>query len=522
MSIFNLRGMTHAGSRILLAKTYVRGYEKDLVNVSDDPKLAYPQAYFQYPAVTCFAGATDSGKSEQIKTHLFNNCLNRTSCMLSPDLLERLPLTTLIHNDSAAAHFVDLIADKSNHQQSMHVVLENNAHYAINPFDTMMGVDTPTHFNKPQMVEFLRVFLKPKPFIPHSFVFKALLDDLIKRVFELVMGENATHPKMYAVGVDDELDAIINDYKIIDHHLKEIAFTNTEIARKLHLAAGAYPLGSPSSDRLSKGRDIAYSLSVPILADLHLALDAPDICAKHTALSSCGQPVLEAVRDSLNANIENYPCFSNPTRIKFGNAQAVAINLKNVLNEDCVNNTLFLISAHALAIKRVNITHADLIHYQNCGDFRDYLAFYKRQILTRQDTGAVIAFDNISLEKEVGISHLLSMDSRERKKLNLEIVLGVDGIDELAEDKNYLPPIGYIEKLYLFSKPTSYQTWLFKKFFTTSTEVLGDIALIDDTNYFSYLKPRINPTTSVVKTELHRKPRPPVSNPSAPWWEKWQ
>lgn len=478
-------------------KTYITTGSDRLINVSDDPDIADEKPYFRWSTISCYVGNSFSARSQSVKKHLINNYLEDSGGKPTGRLKASIPTTTLIHNDSVAAEFIDFISDKTSDLIATHLTLENSSTFAINPFDSKLGFYQPMHYDKWQMIEFLRVLLKPQFFIKPPFDLERLLEDLVSRMFSLIMRADSPHAKIYREGINKTLDEVVRGYRIIKE--SDVDITLVELTRKIHITGRTWPIGSRDNLLLWKARDIAHSLATPLMSDLYLAIDHPSIKACHTQTSVDGEAVLDLIRDRVDRAIRDYPCFASPTTINIDHIPAVAINLKNVLNEDASNNTLFLIAAHMLAIKRINILNADI--HSPYSD-RAYLAFYKEK-LNKQLAGQVIAFEDINLSAEIGLSRLLSINARERKKLNMELIVGVHKLTDIESSKNYYPLIMYVNRLYLFSRLHDRQLYVFGQRFTQDAEVESDIALITKYNYFSYTKPIIGDKVGVVKTSFH-------------------
>lgn len=288
-----------------------------------------------------FVAPPRSGKS------VLANTINLGLC-LSPAVLgnkgARLPLIGKLDIGPTAEGFVILIQEAlgpTRRHEAIHVKMQLAPGYEFNPFDLQPGCDEPLPLEKAFLRNFLELATLPpretKPFegIPQ------LIGLAIDEAYRLCTDVPNASPKAYRRGVEPEVDRAIAGHRIELHG--EEPWWRDVVAELCRM--GEWRLA-----------EVAQRHAVPILQDLVTAVRSPhvqDAFAKLQVAATTEQATEVLVR-YLNAFIKDYPSLNHHTRLDFGPARIIVMDLAAVAPRGSAQSNrqtemMYLLGRHILA-----------------------------------------------------------------------------------------------------------------------------------------------------------------------------
>lgn len=469
-----------------------------------------------------YVGEQGSGKSCLLTKHLLESCLDST--------LTNLPLITLIHRGDENTRLVKTLKAALPAYKSFLAtdkMINNTTDSAINPFDTLLGATTAPPITRHNAERFLTTLLTPSERAePYSHT-ASMVDYLVQHVFEATHGKKPTIHKMYSLGDNLDLDRAVISHRIVDmyEYMKKdadggvtmkVRLPNSEaigyaqLARRLHIAGLKQKTGCSTQKELFYARDIAHSLSVPVLGDLLTVLNNMPPLLHSEVNPDTGERSRDYAYRIIEQSIEDYPCFANPTRIHLNDARVVAINLKQVITGNHRNDMLFIQAARMAAMKKVGYRNSD-IHSEIIDDI--YLSHHTDHLKAIFSDYKVVAYEGMEIiNGDNTLRALFESDARERRPLGVDMVLTSTTINDfnfsLDSEKPYLAL--YATDFFFTSKPSSTEIDVFKSVLTDNEEVVSDLDFIDANTFFAYSRPqteRLSDNLVITKLQPRRPNR---------------
>lgn len=196
-------------------------------------------------------------------------------------------------------------------EQVLSLRIRNDAKYAVNPFDTQLGLDRPT----PADEDFLQVVLETiSPGLgPDG---PKLVGQAIKQVYKM-LGRDASTARHWQSTYNLDLER-----KRIE---AGIPYENNK-TRVWDLVDAFFAKGMVS-EAIS-----AQRYASPLLADLITAVNEKEISGLFsTATTDSGEAIIPAFIRAVTTGIQEYQLISNITQFDVGNARAISIDLEEVV-----------------------------------------------------------------------------------------------------------------------------------------------------------------------------------------------
>ncbi len=364
--------------------------------------------------ITLIAGKPGSGKSVMMNSNNVDSCL-------MPGLT-RLPYICIIDIGISSAGFIDLIADalpKDRKHLAVYKRIQNTADYAINPFDTHIGLRTPLPRDRQFLINFLVMLATPPerdgvPYDGMSGFVGRIVDSVYRSVSDR---ETRGRPQNYIPGLDQEVDEAIERARV---EIRQ-ATKWWDIVDALFDAGDIY------------GAQRAQRYAVPTL-DIAIGIAAtPDIQEDYgDRATSAGQSLPRLFMTMISEAINDYPIFSKPTSFDLGESRVMSLDLQDVVQVGSAATkkqaALMYMIARQSFLKKVAISREDTALVPP-----RYLAHYTRLTDEIAEDYKVICYDEF--HKTGGHAMLqeqIMTDGREARKWNLEIVLASQILEDFG------------------------------------------------------------------------------------------
>lgn len=241
------------------------------------------------------------------------NCLN-AGLLFSPGLTD-LPYITIIDKGMSSANVIEMargLLPKERRHQAVSIRLRNTTDYAINVFDTQLGLDFPTERERDFQVNIISALCPALGQEGPKFIGQ-VIDAAYKN-----LSRESLSAKRWQRALDEEVtQRLLEEGMQID---ESSAPRIWDVVDKL------FDLGDPHAAAQ------AQRYAVPIMDDLIMAAntDAVQDLYKRTP-SSSGEMITDVFIRSITSAAREYALLSTYTRFDIGDARVISVDLEEVL-----------------------------------------------------------------------------------------------------------------------------------------------------------------------------------------------
>jgi intracellular multiplication protein IcmB len=267
--------------------------------------------------IDIFVAPPGSGKSVLANTINIGLCL---SAAVLGGSKPKLPLIGKLDIGPSAEGFVRLIQEAlgpARRHEAIFTTMQFAAGYEFNVFDLQVGCEYPLPLEKAFLQNFLALLTLPpeetQPFEGMAQMISLVVDEAYRRCTEVPDGA----PKRYRKGVEPIVDASIAKHRIAlagsDATWRDIVTAFCE-AEEFRLA------------------EIAQRYAVPVLEDLIAASRSEQVQDMFAQLriQATAESVSSVFERYIYDAIRKYPTLNHPTRLDFGSARIIVLNLQEV------------------------------------------------------------------------------------------------------------------------------------------------------------------------------------------------
>ena len=296
--------------------------------------------------------------------------------------------------------------------QVLSLRIRNDPAYAVNPFDTQLGVDKPT----PADEDFLLVVLEticpglgsdgPK-----------MMGQVIKRAYKM-LGRDSPTCKPWQSSYDHDLDA--------KREAAGIPLVPGK-TRVWDLVDGFFEKGMVN-EAIS-----AQRYAVPLLSDLIRAVNEKDISNLFsTATTESGEAIMAAFIRAITTGIQEYQLISNVTRFDVGNARCLSIDLEEVVasqsEEGRRRSALMYMFARRLGARNFFLRWDEELRPITP---EQYHAYHRGRVLKMQEQLKFLQYDEVHNASGIpSMQRLLQKDLREGRKYTVVTVMTSQLLDD--------------------------------------------------------------------------------------------
>lgn len=422
------------------------------------------------------------------------------------------PLITVIHNDGFTPQLINTFQEGQplNKQYlAANIVLANKKHSAINPFDIKVGLNAPMPREKQAISDFLiRLFTPAEASAPYNGI-KDLVAALVDKVYSIMLGDDATEPRMYDCFASLKLNNIVTRLSIIGDYEDPKTISFQQISHRLHQVSHRLNQVGAKEDESDfiremawRGRNIAHRLAMPLLKDLQkiLITDYISVVYQHTTNPDTGESLTQFASRVIQDAAQDFPCFTHPTadKLDLTNTRVVAIDLQDVDSaHDHRHNSLFLRAATMLGTSNMNFSMADVIAADMHDSYRD---FYKAVLKKVESVEKVVVIEAANYYKsDERLMMDLLVDIRERRKLGINMVFSGNNLSDFQINDSANSPLAHADELYVFSEFNGDDINSLHQFFYGHPSMIEDVKNMPDYAFMAFIRY----DGSVIRTRHH-------------------
>lgn len=279
---------------------------------SGKPWLYQPGSPKQTTWITLLTGTPGSGKSVAMNAINFAAVLTPSVGSDNPVL----PRISIIDIGPSSSGLISLIQESLPADRRHEVVFQKlrmDKSYAINVFDTQLGMRRPMSTERTFLINFMTLICSDGGTPPSNAV-RGLITASIDRAYEDFMDDR--NARRYTRGDIFQVDKALEEIGFEDHH----STIWWEVVDALMAAGRLYEA------------ELAQRMAVPTIQDLVTASNADQIVALYgnAVDSETSQSILSSFRRMISEVVRDYPILSGITKYSIGNARVISMDLKDV------------------------------------------------------------------------------------------------------------------------------------------------------------------------------------------------
>jgi intracellular multiplication protein IcmB len=261
--------------------------------------------------ITLLFGGPGSGKS------VFSNRLNFEMCMMAG--LKRLPYIGVIDIGVSSQGFISLVQDslpENMKHLAMYVRVQNRDDYAINQFDTDLGLRQPLPRQREMMKNFLVLLTTPAERGKAHIFMNEFVGRVIDKAFMRLSDQNERgRPTRYS----HHLNAFVKK------RVEEEGIEHTEATRWWEIVEAF------ADRKLWYEASVAQRYAMPTLSAMMEEANDPALSQEFATANDAGQNVVEEFKLMVSAAMGDYPLFRGHTVFDVGESRVMALDLQDVV-----------------------------------------------------------------------------------------------------------------------------------------------------------------------------------------------
>jgi len=349
------------------------------------------------------------------------NMINLALCLAPGN--KRLPLIHIVDIGPSSKGLITLLHDilpDSEKHFAAHYRIKMTKDYAMNPFDTQLGLRAPLPLERSFLANLVTLLMTPtgdaKPYEGMIGLIVQVIDDVYNRF------SDSEHPKLYIPRINAKIDKALQD---IGHEV-DSKTTWWEVVDALF---GAKYIHEAS---------LANRYAVPLISDLVTVSRMPqivDIFGKIT--TPTGESLVDTFSRLVAEVVKSYPILSEPTRFDLGEARVVSIDLDEVAKGVGIaaqkqTSVMYLLARNLAKNFYLNPTDAEVMP-------EPYRAYHLLRIHEIRESLKHLAFDEYHRTSAAGnqataIQEQILIDEREGRKWNVMVSLLSQSITDYTDE----------------------------------------------------------------------------------------
>ncbi|MGE4313113.1 MAG: type IV secretion protein IcmB [Pseudobdellovibrionaceae bacterium] len=350
------------------------------------------------------------------------NTLN-LGTIVSPGL-SKLPYVAIIDIGPSSSGLISLIKDAlppSRAHEAAYYRLQMSQEYAINPFDTQLGMRNPLQDERAYLIELMTLLCTPpgneKAYDGISQLCGFVVDEMYRWRSD---GEANAEARPYLPRIDGEVDEALRKHNV---HLPTDPYW-WDIVDKF------FDLG------LYHEANLAQRHAVPTLADAITAARRPQIrtLMEQTSIGSGAESVINAFERMITSSIREYPILSSVTRFEITDARVCSLDLMDVCPQgddtaDRQTSIMYMLARHALV--RAWWMGPEALRFIP----EKYRPFHELRLQDLAETPKRLCFDEFHrTSSSAAVRGQVIRDVREGRKRGVQIVLASQLLDDFDDD----------------------------------------------------------------------------------------
>ena len=350
------------------------------------------------------------------------NTLNLGTCLTAG--VSNLPYIAVIDIGPSSAGLISLFRDAlppSRRHEAVSFRLQMTAEYAINPFDTKLGLRGPQAEERSYLVEVLSLLCTPpghaEPYDGITQLASFVVDEMFR--FRNDQETNA-EPRNYLPRVDAFIDDVLQKHDI-------------------QLEAGAYwwDVVDVLYDKgLTYEAAMAQRNAVPILPDAVTAARRPQIrnLLEETQIGSSSEGVIHAFERMITSAVREFPILSGVTKFSLAENRVCALDLADVCPQgdetaDRQTAIMYMLARHALVTPWwINEEILEKMPPR-------YRPYHEGRLRDISETPKRLCYDEFHRTSgSKAVRSQIVRDVREGRKRGIQIILASQLLDDFSDD----------------------------------------------------------------------------------------
>ena len=338
--------------------------------------------------------------------------------------VSRLPYIAVIDIGPSSAGLISLIKDAlppSRRHEAVSYRLQMTQQFAINPFDTKLGLRRPLADERSYLIELLTLLCTPagksEPYDGISQLAGMVIDEIYRWRDDKT--SNA-EPRPYLKRIDPEVDAAMADENIT---LPEEPYW-WDVVDALYDAGRTYEAS------------LAQRHAVPTLGDTVAAARRPQIrnLLEETQVAGSSESVIHAFERMITSAVREFPILSSVTKFSLAGNRVSSLDLADVCPQgdetaDRQTSIMYMLARHAL------ITDWWLNQEALAAMPEKYRPFHQEKLRDLAETPKRLCFDEFHRTSgSKAVRSQLIRDVREGRKRGIQIVLASQLLDDFDDD----------------------------------------------------------------------------------------
>ena len=349
-----------------------------------------------------------SGKS------VLSNAINLSSILSKG--LKRLPRISIIDIGPSSSGLISLLEEALPFEQK-HLVayhrLKMKEEYAINVFDTQLGLRAPLAQERAFLVNFISLLATPLGSTSTYDGTTAMIGMVVDEVYKSLADEN--NPNSYQNGVEDFIDGI----------LSEIGFNTDQHTTWWEVTDALFSAGFKHEAMLAQRH------AVPVMADLANTCRAAaieDLYGK--VLTPTGENLIEFFNRMLSSAIREFPILSGVTKFDIGDARIISLDLDEVAKGGGVagdHQTAVMYMLSRYVVGKNFYLNAEVVQFAP-NAYREYHEARVSEI--REDSKRLVYDEFHRTSSASSVREQVILDMREGRKWNVQVGLISQSLDD--------------------------------------------------------------------------------------------
>lgn len=350
------------------------------------------------------------------------NTLNLGTCLTSG--MSDLPYVAVIDIGPSSAGLISLIQDAlppNRRGEAVSYRLQMSHQYAINPFDTKLGMRYPQVTERSFLIELLTLLCTPagqaEPYDGISQLAGMVVDEMFRWRDDAVAN---AEPRPYLPRIDAEVDEALRKHEI-------------------QLPASAYwwdVVGLLFDKGLTREASLAQRYAMPTLGDAVAAARRPQIrnLLDETSIGSSSEGVIHAFERMITSAVREFPILASITKFSLAENRICALDLADVCpqgdaNSDRQTAIMYMLARHAL-VTPWWINEEALATMPP--KFRGY---HEKRLRSLAETPKRLCYDEFHrTSSSKSVRGQVVRDVREGRKRGIQIVLASQMLHDFDDD----------------------------------------------------------------------------------------
>ncbi len=352
-----------------------------------------------------------SGKS------VLSNAINLALCLQAGQTdLPRISILDIGPSSSGLISLLKAALPEDQKDKAAYYRMRMTPEYAINPFDTQLGLRFPTPEERAFLVNLFTLLTTPvgaaSPYDGMSDMIGLIIDESYKNA------SDTAKPNAYTPSIDE----------LVDAHLEEIGFIVDQKTSWWEVTDALFTAG------YTKQAQIAQRYAVPLISDMTLISRESTVTDLFGSVKiQTGESLIDSFNRMMASSVREYPILASHTKFDLGSARVVSLDLDEVAKSggdsaDRQTAIMYMLGRYALARDfYINEGMLNNVHER-------YIDYHKKRIEDIKATPKRLVLDEFHrTSKSPIVRDQVLLDMREGRKWKVQIGLISQSLSDFSD-----------------------------------------------------------------------------------------